>query len=155
VIGAGKSGQVIAFRAADGRRLWTLAIGRHNRSSTARCPPRPSSTARARSAACSPRWPKPAASFTSPGSTSAQGIRGAASGRRCRKSERGPERDHFGSDTGGHRGSFRRSDHIVDRGADAVEARCGYPNRRTPAASAARRRLLAQSSSRPREGGSR
>jgi alcohol dehydrogenase (cytochrome c) len=31
VIGAGKSGQVIAFRAADGKRLWTLAIGRHNR----------------------------------------------------------------------------------------------------------------------------
>ena len=31
VIGAGKSGQVIAFRAADGKRLWTLAIGKHNK----------------------------------------------------------------------------------------------------------------------------
>jgi outer membrane protein assembly factor BamB len=31
VIGAGKSGQVIAFRATDGKRLWTLAIGRHNK----------------------------------------------------------------------------------------------------------------------------
>lgn len=30
VIGAGKSGKVIAFRAADGKRLWTLAIGEHN-----------------------------------------------------------------------------------------------------------------------------
>jgi alcohol dehydrogenase (cytochrome c) len=31
VIGAGKSGKVVAFRAADGRRLWTLNIGHHNR----------------------------------------------------------------------------------------------------------------------------
>jgi outer membrane protein assembly factor BamB len=31
VIGAGKSGFVVAFRASDGKRLWTLAIGRHNR----------------------------------------------------------------------------------------------------------------------------
>jgi alcohol dehydrogenase (cytochrome c) len=31
VIGAGKSGKVIAFRAADGKRLWTLAIGKHNK----------------------------------------------------------------------------------------------------------------------------
>lgn len=31
VIGAGKSGEVVAFRAADGERLWTLGIGRHNR----------------------------------------------------------------------------------------------------------------------------
>ena len=31
VIGAGKSGKVIAFRASDGKRLWTLAIGKHNK----------------------------------------------------------------------------------------------------------------------------
>lgn len=31
VIGAGKSGKVIAFNAADGKRLWTLAIGKHNK----------------------------------------------------------------------------------------------------------------------------
>jgi alcohol dehydrogenase (cytochrome c) len=31
VIGAGKSGQVIAFRASDGKRIWTLAIGMHNK----------------------------------------------------------------------------------------------------------------------------
>jgi len=31
VIGAGKSGFVVAFRADDGKRLWTLAIGKHNR----------------------------------------------------------------------------------------------------------------------------
>jgi alcohol dehydrogenase (cytochrome c) len=31
VIGAGKSGKVIAFRADDGKRLWTLNIGKHNR----------------------------------------------------------------------------------------------------------------------------
>ena len=31
VIGAGKSGQVMAFRATDGKRLWALAIGNHNR----------------------------------------------------------------------------------------------------------------------------
>jgi alcohol dehydrogenase (cytochrome c) len=31
VIGAGKSGFVVAFRASNGRRIWTLPIGRHNR----------------------------------------------------------------------------------------------------------------------------
>ena len=31
VIGAGKSGKVVAFRARDGRRLWTLNVGKHNR----------------------------------------------------------------------------------------------------------------------------
>jgi alcohol dehydrogenase (cytochrome c) len=31
VIGAGKSGKVIAFRADDGKRLWTLNIGKHNK----------------------------------------------------------------------------------------------------------------------------
>ncbi len=31
VIGAGKSGTVIAFDAADGKRLWTRAIGKHNK----------------------------------------------------------------------------------------------------------------------------
>ena len=31
VIGAGKSGKVIAFRARDGKRLWTLELGKHNR----------------------------------------------------------------------------------------------------------------------------
>ena len=31
VIGAGKSGKVVAFRAADGKRLWTLNIGKHNK----------------------------------------------------------------------------------------------------------------------------
>jgi outer membrane protein assembly factor BamB len=30
-IGAGKSGKIVAFRAEDGRRLWTLEIGKHNR----------------------------------------------------------------------------------------------------------------------------
>jgi outer membrane protein assembly factor BamB len=30
VIGAGKSGKVVAFRADNGRRLWTLNIGKHN-----------------------------------------------------------------------------------------------------------------------------
>jgi alcohol dehydrogenase (cytochrome c) len=30
VIGAGKSGKVVAFRADDGERLWTLNIGKHN-----------------------------------------------------------------------------------------------------------------------------
>ncbi len=41
VIGAGKSGLVVAFRAADGKRLWTLAIGRHNRYSTGALPAHP------------------------------------------------------------------------------------------------------------------
>jgi alcohol dehydrogenase (cytochrome c) len=31
VIGAGKSGKVVAFRADDGERLWTLNIGEHNK----------------------------------------------------------------------------------------------------------------------------
>ncbi len=31
VIGAGKSGKVIAFRADNGQRLWTLDIGKHNK----------------------------------------------------------------------------------------------------------------------------
>lgn len=38
VIGAGKSGKVVAFRAADGKRLWTLEIGKHNRYSTGPLP---------------------------------------------------------------------------------------------------------------------
>jgi alcohol dehydrogenase (cytochrome c) len=41
VIGAGKSGQVIAFRASDGKRLWALAIGRHNRYERGPLPARP------------------------------------------------------------------------------------------------------------------
>jgi alcohol dehydrogenase (cytochrome c) len=41
VIGAGKSGQVIAFRAADGRRLWTLTIGKHNKHANGPLPARP------------------------------------------------------------------------------------------------------------------
>ena len=31
VIGAGKSGQVVAFRATNGKPIWTLAIGKHNK----------------------------------------------------------------------------------------------------------------------------
>jgi alcohol dehydrogenase (cytochrome c) len=38
VIGAGKSGKVVAFRAADGKRLWTLEIGKHNRYATGPLP---------------------------------------------------------------------------------------------------------------------
>ena len=41
VIGAGKSGFVIAFRAADGKRLWTLPIGKHNRYQSGPLPARP------------------------------------------------------------------------------------------------------------------
>jgi len=41
VIGAGKSGQVVAFRAADGKRLWTLAIGKHNRYERGPLPAKP------------------------------------------------------------------------------------------------------------------
>jgi outer membrane protein assembly factor BamB len=41
VIGAGKSGYVIAFRASDGKRLWTLAIGRHNRYQSGPLPAKP------------------------------------------------------------------------------------------------------------------
>jgi alcohol dehydrogenase (cytochrome c) len=40
VIGAGKSGKVVAFRASDGKRLWTLEIGKHNRYSTGPLPAR-------------------------------------------------------------------------------------------------------------------
>jgi outer membrane protein assembly factor BamB len=38
VIGAGKSGKVVAFRASDGKRLWTLEIGKHNHYSTGPLP---------------------------------------------------------------------------------------------------------------------
>jgi alcohol dehydrogenase (cytochrome c) len=41
VIGAGKSGYVIAFRASDGRRLWTLAVGKHNRYQSGPLPAKP------------------------------------------------------------------------------------------------------------------
>ena len=41
VIGAGKSGYVVAFRASDGARLWTLAIGRHNRYESGPLPAKP------------------------------------------------------------------------------------------------------------------
>jgi alcohol dehydrogenase (cytochrome c) len=41
VIGAGKSGKVIAFRAADGRRLWTLSIGEHNNYESGPLPAKP------------------------------------------------------------------------------------------------------------------
>ncbi|MGH2935776.1 MAG: PQQ-binding-like beta-propeller repeat protein [Gaiellaceae bacterium] len=41
VIGAGKSGFVIAFRASDGKRLWTLAIGKHNRYENGPLPNKP------------------------------------------------------------------------------------------------------------------
>jgi alcohol dehydrogenase (cytochrome c) len=41
VIGAGKSGQVIAFDAADGKRLWTLSIGKHNKHESGPLPTTP------------------------------------------------------------------------------------------------------------------
>jgi outer membrane protein assembly factor BamB len=41
VIGAGKSGFVIAFRVADGKRLWTLPIGKHNRYQSGPLPAKP------------------------------------------------------------------------------------------------------------------
>jgi alcohol dehydrogenase (cytochrome c) len=41
VIGAGKSGFVVAFRAADGKRLWTLPIGKHNRYQAGPLPAKP------------------------------------------------------------------------------------------------------------------
>jgi alcohol dehydrogenase (cytochrome c) len=41
VIGAGKAGQVIAFRASDGKRLWTLAVGKHNHYETGPLPAKP------------------------------------------------------------------------------------------------------------------
>ena len=67
MIGAGKSGYVVAFRAA--RRQAALdARDRQAQQATspARCRPSPSSTAPAPSAACSPRWPKRAASLYVP-----------------------------------------------------------------------------------------
>jgi alcohol dehydrogenase (cytochrome c) len=41
VIGAGKSGFVVAFRASDGKRLWTLPIGKHNRYQSGPLPAKP------------------------------------------------------------------------------------------------------------------
>jgi alcohol dehydrogenase (cytochrome c) len=41
VIGAGKSGFVVAFRAADGKKLWTLPIGKHNRYGSGPLPAKP------------------------------------------------------------------------------------------------------------------
>ena len=41
VIGAGKSGYVVAFRASDGKRLWTLAVGKHNRWQSGPLPSKP------------------------------------------------------------------------------------------------------------------
>jgi outer membrane protein assembly factor BamB len=41
VIGAGKSGFVVAFRAADGKRLWTVPIGKHNRYQSGPLPAKP------------------------------------------------------------------------------------------------------------------
>ena len=41
VIGAGKSGFVVAFRASDGKRLWTLSVGRHNRYQSGPLPTKP------------------------------------------------------------------------------------------------------------------
>ena len=41
VVGAGKSGFVVAFRAADGKELWKLAIGRHNRYQSGPLPAKP------------------------------------------------------------------------------------------------------------------
>jgi alcohol dehydrogenase (cytochrome c) len=41
VIGAGKSGKVIAFRAADGKRLWTLNVGKHNKYEYGSLPTKP------------------------------------------------------------------------------------------------------------------
>jgi outer membrane protein assembly factor BamB len=41
VIGAGKSGFVVAFRAANGKRLWTLSIGKHNRYQSGPLPAKP------------------------------------------------------------------------------------------------------------------
>ena len=41
VVGAGKSGFVIAFSAATGKRLWTLPIGKHNRYQSGPLPAKP------------------------------------------------------------------------------------------------------------------
>ena len=41
VIGAGKSGFVVAFRAADGKQLWKLPIGKHNRYQSGPLPAKP------------------------------------------------------------------------------------------------------------------
>jgi len=41
VIGAGKSGKVVAFRASDGQRLWLLNIGKHNAAEYGALPAKP------------------------------------------------------------------------------------------------------------------
>lgn len=41
VIGAGKSGFVVAFRASDGKQLWKLPIGKHNRYQSGPLPAKP------------------------------------------------------------------------------------------------------------------
>ena len=41
VIGAGKSGKVLAFRASDGQVLWTLNVGRHNAAEYGPLPAKP------------------------------------------------------------------------------------------------------------------
>ncbi len=41
VIGAGKSGKVVAFRADNGQRLWTLNIGKHNQAEYGPLPAKP------------------------------------------------------------------------------------------------------------------
>jgi outer membrane protein assembly factor BamB len=41
VIGAGKSGKVVAFRADNGHRLWTLNIGKHTRYADGPLPAKP------------------------------------------------------------------------------------------------------------------
>ena len=41
VIGAGKSGKVVAFRADNGKRLWVLNIGEHNKYQYGPLPPKP------------------------------------------------------------------------------------------------------------------
>jgi outer membrane protein assembly factor BamB len=41
VIGSGKSGYVIAFRASNGKRLWTLPVGKHNRNQSGPLPAKP------------------------------------------------------------------------------------------------------------------
>jgi alcohol dehydrogenase (cytochrome c) len=41
VIGAGKSGKVVAFNAANGKRVWTLSVGKHNKYEYGPLPARP------------------------------------------------------------------------------------------------------------------
>ena len=41
VVGAGKSGWVVAFRASDGKRLWTRPVGKHNRYESGPLPAKP------------------------------------------------------------------------------------------------------------------